>query len=155
MDGRRNGKTEGKEYHPPRNQLGETASVFRQSPVSVPLTPYVRCLQERWNRVQLCLADDGNEHVVKSIDNSSQELATLRKLRGAPPSASGYSYIVPTELVVCEQTTVAVMTRYSPATGSATYTTLEFILQFAEEVIEVHHHRHCPHHPHLFCGSVH
>lgn len=85
------------------------------------------------NRVQLWFGPSGPDLVVKSLDNSSPELTVLRTLLARPAPGNR---TVPTELIACDATTLAIMPALNRTTGYAIWPDLDRILQFAHDLLQ-------------------
>lgn len=72
--------------------------------------------------------------VVKSLDLDSTELAILRTLLEHP---SSNNRTIPTELLPCEQTCLALMPALNRTRGYGIWPTFERIIQFSNDLLEV------------------
>ncbi|EKM54107.1 uncharacterized protein PHACADRAFT_209928 [Phanerochaete carnosa HHB-10118-sp] len=88
---------------------------------------------DRANRVQLWYVPGGPDMVVKSLDLNSTELAILKVLLG---HRSPNNRTIPTELLPCEQTCLALMPALNRTTGYGIWFFFERIIQFTHDLIE-------------------
>ena len=86
-------------------------------------------------RVQLVKVNDQKKWIIKSIEKTSEEVAVFRKLHELSPSPENHT--VPVEFVECEKTTLAVMPFHALTRGAGIWPTLELIVQWTEEILEV------------------
>ena len=91
-------------------------------------------MKDLFDRVQLAEDSNQSQCVLKIFHRGDQELAVLRKLL-AKPSANNHT--IPAELIECKHTVVAMMPCLQGVHEISHWSSVEDILECAEQIIEV------------------